>query len=330
MRIYNRRRGKQVCLQKVLVDLPTKAAKHFFRPIKNLTPTDRSSLQLMTIAPLLEEGQTAEEFWQTHCGLSDKEVHYHDGCVRQAFKKYRHRQRDDKPFSLSIRFKNGEELELIQKCLKRGSLQTSVQNGEILISLPPEDRMVTVLLGSQPAKEATFNYVKGFLQTIKEDPSLKSPVHLFVFCAEHSPKQKTLFCEVAEYVSEVGEDLSHFTVVPFSFQNEETVASLFHRSDLTCTRSGGQTAMELMCVGSGQICVHSEAKKDPRKNEDPSLQELLKGILGWEAASALYLQKACDAKIVTPETILSCFKEIVSSKVLRAHKKAEKSLPVPR
>ena len=64
---------------------------------------------------------------------------------------------------------------------------------------------------------------------------------------------------------------------------------------MTCTRSGGQTAMELMCVSTGQIWIHSEAKKG---------QDVLLGIPGWEGASAVYLQKQKGAKILTPDTII--------------------------
>ena len=53
--------------------------------------------------------------------------------------------------------------------------------------------------------------------------------------------------------------------------------------------------MELMCVSSGEIWIHSEAKKG---------QPLLSGIPGWEGASAVYLQKQKGAKILTPDTII--------------------------
>jgi hypothetical protein len=65
--------------------------------------------------------------------------------------------------------------------------------------------------------------------------------------------------------------------------------------------------MELMCVARGEIGIHSEAKKG--KAGDISLEELLKGIPGLEAANALYLQKIRGAKIVTPETIAPIIKD---------------------
>jgi hypothetical protein len=85
-----------------------------------------------------------------------------------------------------------------------------------------------------------------------------------------------------------------------TFQVDEIIAPLFFRSDMTCTRSGGQTAMELMCVGRGKIWIHSETRKKGRVLLDA---DLLKGIPGWEAGNAAYLQRFRDAKLVTPDTI---------------------------
>ncbi len=58
-------------------------------------------------------------------------------------------------------------------------------------------------------------------------------------------------------------------------------------------RSGGQTAMKLMVVSTGEIWIHSEAKL---KSGGASLSHLLEEILVWESESALYLVKNCAAK----------------------------------
>lgn len=303
LRIYNWMRSKKVHLQKILVDLPTKSATHFFRPIKRLTKNDRVWLQLTTIAPLLEEGQSAENFWQTNCNLSEKEIHYEDVYVRQSFRKYQNRPRTKTEQLIVLRYKNEEELYLMQKTYAKSILQdVIVKEGEVHFSIPPESLMITILLGSQPANEATFNYVKKFIEIAQESNSLKQPCYLFVFCSEHIPGQHSLFHKVFEYVDQMKNYPSSLVVVPFSFQNDDVIAPLFYRSDLTCTRSGGQTAMELICVSSGEIWIHSETKQDPNQKEELSLEQLLEGIPGWEAANALYLQKIRGGSVVTPET----------------------------
>jgi len=303
LRIYNRKKNKQIRLQKILVDLPTKAATHFFRPIKTLTKKDRPFLQLTTIAPLLEEGQTAEDFWQTNCRLSEKEIHYEDVYVRQAFRKYQNQKREQKEFPLFLRWKHEEELRLMKKSFEKGSLKGSVRGGEVHFSIGSGDRLITVLLGSQPASESTFNYVKKFIQLGKEQNLASGLCHIFVFCADHHPNGESLFSKVADYIGAIRKYPKSVTIVPFSFQSDDVIAPLFFRSDLTCTRSGGQTAMELMCVSHGEMWIHSETRIDPERKGDLTQEELLAGIPGWEAANALYLQKIRRAKLVTPDTI---------------------------
>lgn len=300
IRIYNYKMGKALKLEKVLVDLPTKMATHFLRPIRRLSKADRLLLKLITINPLLEEGETAEDFWQKNCRLSNSDIQYEEVYVRQAFRKFQNKPKTTESFPLFIRYKHKEELELLKKSYGRGSLRAQVKGDEVHFSIVSQARVATVLLGSQPASEATLSYVKKFAQIAREFSSSKVPTYLFVFCADHESHQMTLFRKVVDYVTRIKEYPKNFSVIPFSFQSDDVIASLFHRSDLTCTRSGGQTAMELMCVSSGDMWIHSEAKKDSKK--ELSTDELLAGIPGWEAANASYLQKLCKAKIVTPET----------------------------
>ncbi len=293
LRIYNWKSGKNVRLEKVLVDLPTKKATHFFRPIKKLSKKNRQFLQLTTIAPLLDEGETAEEFWQSTCGLSEKEIHLEDVYVRQAFREYKGKVRSAEPTQIRISCKNAEEMSLVQKTSQRGSISSAIKEGEIEFSIDPADRVITVLLGSQPSSEAALSYVQKFASFARKYPKIMT--HLFVFCADHKEGEPTLFRKVADVVSRMKDYPKNVSIIPFSFQTENVIAPLFYRSDITCTRSGGQTAMELMCVSTGEIWIHSEAHKD---------QDVLEGIPGWEAASAIYLKKLKGAKIITPDLII--------------------------
>jgi hypothetical protein len=308
IRVYNRTRGKNLRLEKVVVDLPTKGATHFFRPIKKLSKRNRRLVQLISIPPLLEEGETEEEFWQSTCKLSAKEIKLEEVYVRQGFRQFKGKKRSTESVHVSIRYKNREELELMEKAFKRGPIQAKKKDHEVEFVIEPHAKLITVLLGSQPAGGATVSYVKKVAALAKEFP--ETPTYLFVFCADHVEGKETLFEKVAAAVSEMKDFPKHLSVIPFSFQSENVVARLFHRSDLTCTRSGGQTAMELMCVSTGEICIHSEAKNG---------KDLLKGIPGWESASAVYLQRFTGAKIVTPELIDERFRGLYQKGSGRAH-----------
>lgn len=293
LRIYNKRRGKNVILEKVLVDLPTRKATHFFRPIKNLSKKDRKILKLTTIQPLLEDGESEEDFWQSTCGLSASEINQEEVYVRRAFHKYKGKDRPSEKMNINIAFKNKEELKLMKKSFNRGEISSVAGENQVTFEVSPSDRVFTVLLGSQPATDATLNYVKKLTAFAKESPKIRT--YLFVYCAEHKEKEKSLLKSVADFVARIKNYPKNFSIIPFTYQKEDAIASLFFRSDMTCTRSGGQTAMELMCVSTGQIWIHSEAKKG---------QDVLLGIPGWEGASAVYLQKLKGAKILTPDTII--------------------------
>ena len=315
IRIYNKKMAKKIVLEKVVVDLPTKQAIHYFRPIKALSKRDKQVLKLISIAPLLEEGQTAEEFWQENCGVSDKEIQYEDFIVRQHFRKLKGKSRSKEALPLRIRFRSAEELQLIERAVERGSISAQIEGDEILFSISPRDRVMTILLGSQPAGESTFKYVEKFIQLAKESQTGEEATHLFVFCADHRAGQSTLFRKISDHVGRMKGYPKHFSVIPFSFQKDDVIAPLFHRCDLTCTRSGGQTAMELMAVSTGEMWIHSEAKKG---EGEMSLEDLLAGIPGWEGASALYLQKLCRAKIVTPDTFAPHARRLLRSSCERS------------
>ncbi len=291
VRVYNWLRGKNLRIELILVDLPTKEANHFFRPIRNLSKRNRQLLQVTAIAPLLDEGETGEQFWQKTCRLSETEICYEEAYIRQAFHKYKRKSRPSEPFHIRLRYKNREELALMQSAFQKGPISACASVDEVDFRIAPEDRMATILLGSQPAAEASLNYMKTWSAMAKEYPEITT--HLFVFCGDHKEGEQSLFKRMADAVSEIKDFPKNVSIIPFSFQNEHVIAPLFFRSDVTCTRSGGQTAMELMSVSTGEIWIHSEAKKG---------QDILEGIPGWEAASALYMQKLHKAKIVTPET----------------------------
>jgi hypothetical protein len=294
LRLFHRYRQKKVVLEKVLVDLPTKKATHFFKPIRKLCAKDRAFFRLITIPPLLEKGETNQEFWKHHCNLSESHLQYEDYYVRRSFAAYRNLPRGKDPFPIKTRFQTAEELELIRKCVSRSGVTYEIEENEIRFCIDSRAFVFTILLGSQPANSATLRYVQHCLEIFPLER-----VFLFVFCSQHEQGQKSLFCKVTEAVQKFEPYPKNLTIVPMSFQSDDVIASLFFRSDMTCTRSGGQTAMELMSVSKGEIWIHSEAKA---KAAPLTQEELLAGIPGWESANAAYLQHARNAKLVTPDT----------------------------
>ncbi len=93
IRIFNRMRKKQVYLEKVFSDLPTKRANHFFWPIRQLSQNDRMHIKLIAIDPLLEIGQSPEEFWKVNCNMPLSKLEYQYFYVRKPFKNFLHQER---------------------------------------------------------------------------------------------------------------------------------------------------------------------------------------------------------------------------------------------
>lgn len=307
IRFFNYRKSKNILLEKIIVDLPTNKASHFFKPIKKLSKKDKKAIQLKTIPPLLEGKQTLEDFWQKNCGLSNQDIGYEDLNVRQSFKKLQGKPKEPVLQKIGLRFESERQLDSMMRILQKSPLSYSVHGSTLEVHVPACAFVFTVLLGSQPANTASVGYVRAGIQLAREYS--KQLFCLCVFSGEFSEKPHSLSQRIEQLVSEIADYPSNLSIVSFSFQNDAAIASLFHRSDLTCSRSGGQTAMELMAVSTGTIWVHSEAK-----GPNPTHAELLKGIPNWESESAVYLQRLRGAHIVTPETCLAFARELLRNK----------------
>jgi hypothetical protein len=295
---------KSLKLEKIVTELPTEPLPHFFAPIKHLSACDRRLLKLSSTAPLLKNGQTAENFWQQNCGLSEKEVHYKDFPLRPAFRNYMNRESYKKE-QINIQIKTTSPCEkfLITGAMKRGAIPVETFENTISLTIEPEDKIATILLGSQPNEEATIKYVKNFIFLAKQAKEKNIRHFLFVFCDHHPEHKHSLLRRVHDAVQKSENYPSFLSIIPMCFQEDEVIASLFYRSDATFTRSGGLTSMELLSVAQGQIWIHSETKYGPYNNET-----LSKGVVPiWERGNAFYLQTMKGAQFITPETFLeSC------------------------
>lgn len=297
IRLHNFLRKKKVTLEKVLVDLPTNRAKWFFSPIKKLSAKDRKIFTFISIPPLLQPGQTADDFWKKYCKMSEKDICYKDYYVRESFEQYRNKELPSIPFIFSVKYKNQEEKVWMEKIVQRGPITTSFEKDDsIQFKIEPNAKVITILLGSQPAFDATMTYMTRMVELSREYN--EDPIYIFAFCSHHHEGKKSLFSELCKQLDSMENFPSHVSAIPLTFQNENVIAALFYRSNLTCTRSGGQTCMELMAVMQGEIWIHSESKL---KGKKPTLKKLLKGIAKWEAGNALYLRDRRGAHIVTPE-----------------------------
>ena len=145
--------GKPLKLEKIVTELPTDNVIHFFRPIKLLSETDRSFIKLISTIPLLKENQTAEGFWRKNCGLSETEVCYESFPLLPSFKQYLNKVKArNERMKILIHVNSNEEKFLISDSIKRGFLTSEIYRDKIAINIEADDKVSTILLGSQPTE----------------------------------------------------------------------------------------------------------------------------------------------------------------------------------
>ncbi len=286
---------KSLKLEKILTELPTKNTFHFFKPIKNLSNTNRSLIRLITTVPLLKPNQNADAFWEKYCGLKESDVSYENFPLRKNFEKYQ--KLLSHPFQkmqVEIKVKNSLEKSLIADTLKKGNAHTEIYRNKMVLMIEPQDRVSTILLGSQPTEEATIKYVKIFIQMVKSSQHKSLRHFLFVFCNHDAIHRGSLLRRLHEMIQKEKFYPSSLNIIPMCFQDDEVIAPLYFRSNATFTRSGGMTSMELMALTRGKIWIHSEIKKKTK--------HFSKGMPCWEQGNAYYLRAKKGAQFITPET----------------------------
>jgi len=297
IKVARRFRNKPLTLEKLITELPTEKVLHFFKPIKSLSKNDREFLQLISTTPLLKPDQTPDAFWLKNCGLLEKEVRYEDFPIRSNFEKFRNLH-DAPPqrMHIDIKVKNYIEKFLIADTIKKGHLHAEIYRDKISIIIEPDDKVSTILLGSQPTEEATVKYVRNFIEMAKEAGNQKMRHLLFVFCNHEAEHRNSLLRRVHDVIQKTVDYPENLNIIPMCFQGDEVIAPLYYRSDATFTRSGGLTSMELMSVAQGQIWIHSEIKGIDNQ------EELCNGMPIWERGNAYYLREKKGAEFITPET----------------------------
>jgi hypothetical protein len=297
VRAYHRISGIKLMIEKYVIEFPTERVVQYFKPIKLLTAIDRSYLSLVSLEPLTSEGQSPSDFWMKHCKLSMEQVVYTPPLIRESFYNYRDKKRDSEEFfNLPISVPNSIERLFIMQSLTHGPLQFAERKETIFFTLTPKFKVVTLMLGSQPAHKATLRYVDHF---IKMSALSTDKICLFVFCSNQTKDDMPLIESICKRVINNPDHPKNLTVFPMPYQSDDVIAPLYHRSDATITRSGGVTSMELHSVSRGKIWIHTEK---PLKNDSDSLLAKIWGMPSWEEGNAGYLKAKKGADLVCPDT----------------------------
>lgn len=303
-RFYNYLYKKNLKVEKYLTELPTKYAYHYFRAIKNLPQKNKEILTLATTYPLTDRNQTSEMFWEKLSGLNPGQIHYNNLPLRKNFKIIAQKGSIGSQNSISIQIKNEEEKTLLLDCLKLSSHPYLMNDSSLKISFDSRVHYLTLMLGSQPVQEASLNYVKEFIEFVKEQKTLQRFV-FFVFCSDKKSDLIPLQKRIHLLLKETQNFPSQLLVVPMSSQEDDVIAPLFFKSSATITKAGGITSMELLSVSQGKIWIHKEEEDFLSKFLCFSKSEIIsfKGMPKWEAGNALYLKNKKDATSISPKKL---------------------------
>jgi hypothetical protein len=322
MRKINLERKWNMRLDIWMSDLPTEKATHFFSSIKKIARNKKLRPLVTLYSPRPDIGVeiSDEAWWRKNCGNI--------------------RVITDQPYPIRKAF-------LDQQSLLGQSVELSLRNDQgkkLNFNIRKEDKIATLMLGSQPSKRAVLDYIDIVIKLARakrkklESKKIEARYYLFVFCGE-SDRNDSLRKEIESRV-EAGKFPVFLRIIPFSYQSDEELAPLLARSDLTLTRSGGSTAMELMHLNrdkKGITLIHSEnydirpqffarflqvnrlrskfwkiLKKNPDSSTDKEML-LTKGVIRWEVGNAEYLKKKIEAQVVSPAQIEHVLKQVFFS-----------------
>ena len=268
----NKEKGWDMQLEVYLTDLPSKRATHFFPSMKRLASDPELSriTKLYAKSPRLKKGVSEKKFWRDHCGEITVVT--------------------DQPFPIRAAFRNtealGEKLKqpildvtliLNQPCEKKiieNHESCEVKEKEVVFHLKPQDKVGFLMLGSQPTQEAVLSWLQTFVKARGEKKFSDGRQHyLFLYCGapkekiEQNPLLAAVHAEI-EKMKKAGQLPDDVHIVPFTNQGPDFIASLMGRSDMSITRSGGATSMELLTLGQSPhipkrenkcTFIHSEA-----------------------------------------------------------------------
>lgn len=300
LRFIKWKTGKDIGYEKIITDLPTIDAKHFFGGIKSLNAKDIPFLKVVTTKPILEYNETEEEFWKINCNLPLSSILYANLPLRPAF--FEETTHSTEGFEINISIFSPEDLHLTYKTVSYGSVTAKRAKNHISIPIESNDNVALMMLGANPNPKAVLSYTTHFIKTLQDRnyPSRKDL--FFIFCSSQVSIKPNLRQQILTLIQQTKNYPKNLTIIPISHQNDLIIAPLLKRSNATLTRSGGLTSMELLAVSQGKIWIHKEPPPQKIPKFIPRMESFKQGMPPWERGNARYLELKKGAKIITPET----------------------------
>ena len=267
MRTVNSQKSWNMHMHVYLTDMPSKKATHFFPSIRKVTGNDalKDMITLHAPPPITKKGQSESDFWEKYCGKI-KVITNESFPIRQAFlDTAKLKEKLEKPsVDVAIKLNATGEADIIRNGLGTSSA-AAYSDTHVTLNIKKEDKLAFLMLGSQPTATSVLEWVRTFAEESKK-PS-QNQNYLFLYCG--NPQQNSLLESVNKEITALkaaGKIAPNFNVVAFTDQSADEVALLMARSNVSITRSGGATSMELLELDRADlpkpanklVLIHSE------------------------------------------------------------------------
>lgn len=303
VRVYNKWKGKHLLIERIITDLPTRDTSLYFPFIRALSRKDKEILRIKTTKPLLNGEKNDAEFWEKHCEIGMDKIEYTPLPIRPEFRKYAHELRKrETPLSLTLAFPDQTMHNEFLEIISFGSLQTTSKELFTSFTLQAEDTVSIIMLGANPNKAAILNYLRAYIHLVSRKNYKTRRDVVFVLCSKNPPNTISLQQRILELVKSHKNFPKNLTILPLPYQEDAIIAPLFYRSDLSLTKCGGITAMELLSVCHGRILIHRERPAPGTLKFFTKWPTVRFGMPPWELGNLRYLRSIKGAQIVTPET----------------------------
>lgn len=271
-------------------DLPSEKAEHFIGALKRLREASQEAFDMIRVCapdPIEKNGEVSKTFWESH--------------------NITHIKRKSLP--LSVHFRKPDLLPL-----PATDQAIHLVNGDTHL-VKAKDKVAFVMLGSCPETNAVLNYIDSFITAAKRRKFHEGdPVrYLFISCGKG--EDNDLLKVAKKKVREAGLN-SHVRVIPFGSQD---ISSIFARSDLSITRSGGMTSSEINALKNREkdnkrVYIHSPfSTYIVGLDENDVRATLLDSIPLWENGNAeqLMWNPKVQAEVTNPRLSFDVFSQYI-------------------
>lgn len=287
---------RHIDIVKVITEPSHAYLDQYLVPIAKLPKYLKKRLYIWGSEPLRQHpDERAKDFWKNISGIEAHQL-LNQGTfpVRLAFIENK-RFADYK--QLTFKANHIAEVKWLKKYFNLSINSTIANNGieSFQIQLPFQALVFTIMLGSQGTEDATVNYVEQIIEHFDSEQ-----IYLFVYTGKIDfqegirPRLKQL----------IDNKPTRTNVCPFSYQPALNLAPLMARSNITITRSGGATSMELLTLNQGHCLIHSN-----NHGEEDETKRLLK----HEYGNYLYLKEyhSNGAKLIDKHSLIETLQDII-------------------